>query len=96
MLYTITYEVGIINSLLKYKYYGRQNYEIIINGKRFIDSEGRSGYKSVAGAKASMNNYLKYNYTQIFKMSDDEYKAMMKELMGTTPDKLIYIRKIDD
>lgn len=105
MLYSITYKTGPINSLTVRSEWGRQHYEVIINGKRFIDRDGCSGYKSIQGAKLSMNNYLKAQYVEYGGygryrqgglMTEDEYKTMMKELMGTTPDKMIYIRKIDD
>lgn len=100
MLYHVTYAVGPINGLCLKSKWGRQNYEVLINGRRFIDSDGRSGYKSIQGAKSSINNYLRYHYVGYYSrkgiMTEDEYKEMMKELMGTTPDKLIYIKKIDD
>lgn len=100
MLYSITYKTGPINSLTVRSEWGRQHYEIIINGKRFIDHDGCSGYKSIQGAKMSMNNYLKAQYVGYYRtsgiMTEEEFKAMMKEIMGTTPDKMIYIRKIND
>lgn len=102
MLYSVTYKLGPINQMTVKSKWGRQYYEVLINGKRFVDNEGKSGFKSINGAKSSVRSYLKYAYTSSYGyygracISDEEFKEMMKKLMGTTPDKLIYIKRIDD